>query len=76
MLTRRAVERNTLKDVAAQFDLLAERERESRCCRSRACASLKPFLERQDEQVLQVPLDGSSAFLPPERAHGCGAAPS
>ena len=28
ILTRRAVERNTLRDVSAQFDLLAERERE------------------------------------------------
>jgi len=67
VLSRRAVERNTLKDVAAQFDLLAERERVAVLPFSRL-SSLKPFLERQDEQVLQVPLDGSSAFLPPERA--------
>jgi len=67
VLTRRAVERNTLKDVAAQFDLLAEREREAVLPFSRL-ASLKPFLERQDEQVLPVPLDGYSAFLPPGRA--------
>ena len=67
VLTRRAVERNTLKDVAAQFDLLAEREREAVLPFSRL-SSLRPFLERQDEQVLPVPLDGSSAFLPPERA--------
>jgi two-component system sensor histidine kinase BaeS len=66
-LTRRAVERTTLKDVAAQFDLLAEREREAVLPFSRL-ASLRPFLARQDEQVLPVPLDGSSAFLPPERA--------
>ena len=29
ILTRRAVERNTLRDVSAQFDLLVEREREA-----------------------------------------------
>ena len=28
ILTRRAVERNTLRDVSAQFDLLVERERQ------------------------------------------------
>ena len=67
VLTRRAVERTTLKDVAAQFDLLAEREREAVLPFSRL-SSLQPFLARQDEQVLPVPLDGSSAFLPPDRA--------
>ena len=40
-----------------------------RCCRSRGACSLQPFLERQDERVVQVPLDGSSPYLlPPERA--------
>ncbi|MDQ3067481.1 MAG: HAMP domain-containing histidine kinase [Actinomycetota bacterium] len=67
LLTRRAVERNTLRDVSAQFDLLVEREREAILPFSRL-RSLQEFLERQDEEVLQVPLDGSSALLPPDRA--------
>jgi two-component system sensor histidine kinase BaeS len=67
VLTRRAVERNTLRDVSAQFDLLVERERESILPFSRL-QSLQEFLERQDQRVVQVPLDGSSALLPPERA--------
>jgi two-component system, OmpR family, sensor kinase len=67
ILTRRAVERNTLRDVSAQFDLLVEREREAILPFSRL-KSLQVFLERQDERVVQVPLDGSSPLLPPERA--------
>ncbi|NUT55480.1 MAG: HAMP domain-containing histidine kinase [Thermoleophilia bacterium] len=66
-LTRRAVERNTLRDVSAQFDLLAEREREALVPFARL-RSLQEFLDRQDERVVQVPLDGSSLLLPPERA--------
>jgi two-component system, OmpR family, sensor kinase len=67
LLTRRAVERNTLRDVSAQADLLAERERVSLlpCAR---LTSLEPFLERQRERALCVPADGSSPYLPPERA--------
>ena len=67
LLTRRAVERNTLRDVSAQFDLLVEREREALVPFSRL-RSLQEFLDRQDERVVQVPLDGSSSLLPPERA--------
>jgi signal transduction histidine kinase len=67
ILTRRAVERNTLRDVSAQMDLLAEREREALLPFSRLRA-LQEFIERQDEQVVRVPLDGSSPLLPPERA--------
>ena len=67
MLTRRAVERNTLRDVSAQADLLAERERDALLPFSRL-RSLQEFLERQDERVLWVPLDGSSPLLPPDRA--------
>jgi len=66
-LTRRAVERNTLRDVSAQFDLLAQREKASVCpfCR---LGELERFLQPQDERVVPVPLDGSSAFLPLQRA--------
>ena len=67
VLTRRAVERNTLRDVSAQFDLLVERERQAILPFSQL-RSLQRFLERQDERVVQVALDGSSPLLPPERA--------
>jgi len=66
-VTRRAVERNTLRDVSAQFDLLVERERDAILPFSRL-RSLQEFLDRQDERVVRVPLDGSSALLPPKRA--------
>jgi two-component system, OmpR family, sensor kinase len=66
-LTRRAVERNTLRDVSAQADLLAERERVSLLPLSRL-KSLRPFLERQGERVVTAPLDGSSPYLRDERA--------
>ena len=59
VLTRHAVERNTLQDVSAQFDLLVEREREALIPFSRR-SSLEQFLSRRDEQVIQVPLDGST----------------
>ena len=65
--TRRAVERNTLRDVSAQFDLLVERERNALLPFSRL-ESLQLFLDRQDERVIRVPLDGSVDLLPPERA--------
>jgi two-component system, OmpR family, sensor kinase len=67
VLTRRAVERNTLRDVSAKFDLLVERERVALLPFSRL-PSLEPFLEQQDERVVQVPLDGSSDLLPPDEA--------
>jgi two-component system, OmpR family, sensor kinase len=67
VLTRRAVERNTLQDVSAKFDVIVAREKEA--VRSFArLAALEPFLERQDERVVRVALDGSSELLPPERA--------
>jgi two-component system sensor histidine kinase BaeS len=66
-VTRRAVERNTLRDVSAQFDLLVEREREAILPFSRL-RSLQEFLDRQDERVVRVPLDGTSELLPPDRA--------
>jgi two-component system OmpR family sensor kinase len=69
LLTRRAVERNTLKDVSAQLDLLVERERDALLPFSPSTLrALRPFLEQQDERVVQVPLDGSSPFLPSEEA--------
>ena len=67
VLTRRAVERNTLEDVSAQLDLLAEREREAIQPFSRL-RSFQEFLDRQDQRIVAVPLDGSSLLLPPDQA--------
>ena len=67
-LTRRAVERNTLRDVSAQFDLLAERERERDPALLAARARSRSSSIAQDERVVPVPLDGSSPLLPPDRA--------
>ena len=67
LLARRAVERNSLRDVSAQFDLMVERERVSPLPFARL-PSLRPILERQDEHVVRVPLDGSSEYLPPKQA--------
>ncbi len=69
VLTRRAVERNTLRDVSAQFDLLVSAEKETVLPFSRL-QSLQDFLDRQgqDQRVVPVPLDGSAPLLPPERA--------
>ena len=67
LLTRRAVERNTVQDVSAQLDLLAEREREAVQPFSRL-RSFQEFLDRQDQRIVAVPLDGSSPLLPPDRA--------
>ena len=67
VLTRRAVERNTLQDVSAQLDLLAERERGAVQPFSRL-RSFQEFLDRQDQRIVAVPLDGSSPLLPPDQA--------
>jgi two-component system, OmpR family, sensor kinase len=66
-LTRRAVEANTLRDVSAQADLLAERERSALLPFSRL-PQLQPFLDRQRERIVAAKLDGSSPYLPPEEA--------
>ena len=68
LVTRRAVERNTVRDVSAQFDLLVERERDAILPFARLESLQKSFLDRQDERIVPVPLDGSSSLLPPDRA--------
>jgi two-component system sensor histidine kinase BaeS len=68
LLTRRAVERNTLRDVSAQFDLLVERERDAILPFSRLESLQRSVLDRQDERIVRVRLDGTSELLPPERA--------
>jgi two-component system, OmpR family, sensor kinase len=68
-LTRQAVERNTLRDVSAQADLLAERERNALLPFSTATLNrLQPFLDRQGERIVLPKLDGTSPYLPPEDA--------
>ena len=69
-LTRRAVERNTLRDLSAQADLLVSRERSALLPLARGRDELERFLERRQdtELVTDVPLDGSSPYLPPEAA--------
>jgi two-component system OmpR family sensor kinase len=63
VLTRRAVERATLKDVAHQADLLAARERLA----IYPCGRLKdiqPYFSRQNEIAACVPLTRPSKYLP------------
>ena len=68
-LTRQVVERNTLRDVSAQADLLAERERNALLPFSAATVSrLQPFLDRQGERIVLPKLDGTSPYLPPDDA--------
>ena len=64
VLTRRAVERNTLRDVAAQADLLAAREKKSLL----ACSQLpKELIRRQGERSICTRLDAAPAtFVPPD----------
>jgi hypothetical protein len=53
VLTRRAVDRATLRDVRNQADLLAERERVALLPFAHL-GSLKPFLERQGERLAEA----------------------
>src|SRR5438477_11966178 len=63
VLTRRAVERATLKDVAHQADLLAARERAAifPCARLN---DIRPYFSRQHEMPACVPLHRQSKYLP------------
>ena len=67
VLTRRAAERATLRDVAAKADLIADRERRALNPLG-SLDSLRRFLRERGERVVRVPLDGSSPFLPADRA--------
>jgi two-component system, OmpR family, sensor kinase len=68
LLARRAVERSTLRDMAAQADLLAERERAALTPLGTGLESIRPSLSAQHERVVKPRLDGSSPFLPGEEA--------
>ena len=67
VLTRRAAERATLRDVAAKADLIQAREQASLNPLGRL-DSLRRFLRERGERVRRIQLDGSSPYLPPERA--------
>ena len=62
VLTRRAVDRSILQDVAQQADLLAERERVALLPLGHLEA-LRPFLERQHERAIVAPLYRPSKYL-------------
>jgi len=67
-LTRREIERTTLRDLSAQADLLASRERPALQPFSRS-AGLKQFVRRQNARLVTEPqLDGTSRFLPADVA--------
>jgi two-component system sensor histidine kinase BaeS len=65
VLTRREVERASLRGLAHQADLIAGREREALVPLARL-PSLKPALARQGERVEQVPLERPSPYLTEE----------
>src|SRR5205814_8381893 len=61
LLTRREVEKATLRGVANQADLLAARENNALFPFARLPA-LRPYLKRQGEVVIEARLDGSSPW--------------
>jgi two-component system OmpR family sensor kinase len=68
VLTRRAVEQNTLRDVSSQADLLADRERAALTPLGKELESVDTVLDAQRERIVKPPVNGSSAYLPPETA--------
>ena len=72
-VTRRAVERNTLRDVSAQLDLLVERERQAIFPFARLRSLHEEFLDRQDERRRAR---AARRILPAAAARPGGAAPS
>jgi signal transduction histidine kinase len=66
LLTRREVEKATLRGVANQADLLAARENNALFPFGRLPA-LRPYLERQGEVVIEARLDGSSPWIPRDK---------
>lgn len=62
VLTRRSVERANLDDLGHQADLLAQRER-SALVPFTHLGPLKPFLAKQDERFVVVPLGRPSLYL-------------
>ena len=63
-LSRRAVERANLDDLAHQADLIAQREGQSDVLLPFSrLERLQPFLEKQNQQIEVVELDGPSTYL-------------
>ena len=71
VLTRRAVDRSVLKDVAQQADLLAERERVALLPLGHL-ESLRTFLARQHERAVVAPLGRRSTYLSADAARQVG----
>jgi two-component system sensor histidine kinase BaeS len=63
LLTRREVEKATLRGLANQADLLAARENNAIFPFARLDA-VRPYLKRQGEQLIEAKLDGSSPWIP------------
>ena len=64
MLSRQAVERANLDDLAHQADLIAERESQSDVLLPFSrLERLKPFLEKQNQEIEVVGLNGPSRYL-------------
>jgi two-component system, OmpR family, sensor kinase len=66
LLTRREVERVTLRNLSHQADILAGRERVAVFPLGRL-KELRPSLRRQHQEAQAVPLDGPTAYLPGDR---------
>jgi two-component system OmpR family sensor kinase len=66
LLTRREVEKATLRGVANQADLLAARENNALFPFARLPA-LRPYLKRQGEVAIEARLDGSSPWIPRDK---------
>ena len=64
VLSRQAVERANIDDLAHQADLIAERESQSDVLLPFSrLARLRPFLEKQNQQIEVVGLNGPSTYL-------------
>jgi signal transduction histidine kinase len=68
VLTRREVEKATLRGLANQADLLATNEQKRSLLPLSRLDLLQPYLSPQGERAEKAKLDGSSPFYPPEKA--------
>src|SRR5207302_5861943 len=68
VLTRREVERATLRGLANQADLLATNERKRSLLPLSRLDALQSYLSRQGERAETAKLDGSSPYFPADKA--------
>jgi signal transduction histidine kinase len=68
VLTRREVEKATLRGVANQADLLATNEQKRSLLPLSRLDALQGYLSRQGERAEKAKLDGSSPYYPSEKA--------